>query len=67
VVYGTSLLFVYAVGHCALIFLAGTATGFVESFMRSRGISNVTAWSKKVGGLIVILVGIYFVYMGITF
>jgi cytochrome c biogenesis protein CcdA len=66
IAYGTSLLFVYALGHCALIFLAGTATGFVESFMKSKGISNVTTWSKKVGGTIVILVGIYFFYMGIT-
>jgi cytochrome c-type biogenesis protein len=66
IAYGTSLLFTYALGHCALIFLAGTATGFVESFMKSKGISNVTTWSKKVGGTIVILVGIYFFYMGIT-
>jgi len=66
IAYGTSLLFTYALGHCALIFLAGTATGFVESFMKSKGISNITTWSKKVGGSIVILVGIYFFYMGIT-
>jgi cytochrome c biogenesis protein CcdA len=66
IAYGTSLLFVYALGHCTLIFLAGTAAGFAESFMKSRGISNVTTWSKKVGGSIVVLVGIYFFYMGIT-
>jgi cytochrome c-type biogenesis protein len=66
IAYGTSLLFVYALGHCALIFLAGTAAGFAESFMKSKGISNVTTWSKKVGGSIVVLVGIYFFYMGIT-
>ena len=34
VFYGTSLLFVYAVGHCALIFLAGVATGFAEGFCK---------------------------------
>jgi len=66
IAYGTSLLFVYALGHCALIFLAGTATGFVESFMKSKGISNVTTWGKRVGGAIVVIVGIYFFYMGIT-
>jgi cytochrome c biogenesis protein CcdA len=65
VAYGTSLLFVYALGHCALIFLAGTATGFVESFIKSKGISNLTTWGKKVGGLIVIFAGIYLVYLGI--
>ena len=66
VVYGTSLLFIYALGHCALIFLAGTATGFVENFVKSKGISNITILGKKVGGLIVVLVGIYMFYLGIT-
>jgi cytochrome c biogenesis protein CcdA len=66
VAYGTSLLFVYALGHCALIFLAGTATGFVENFVKSKGISNVAAWGKRIGGSIVLLVGLYMVYSGIT-
>ncbi len=66
VAYGTSLLFVYAIGHCALIFLAGTATGFVESFVKSKGISNITTWGKRIGGFIVVFVGIYLFYLGIT-
>ena len=66
VVYGTSLLFIYALGHCALIFLAGTATGFVENFVKSKGISNVTAWGKRIGGSIVVFAGIYLIYLGIT-
>lgn len=66
VVYGTSLLFVYAIGHCALIFLAGTAAGFVESFIKSKGISNITTWGKRIGGSIVVLVGAYMFYLGIT-
>jgi cytochrome c biogenesis protein CcdA len=66
VVYGTSLLFVYAIGHCVLIFLAGTATGFVEGFIKSKGIASVTTWSKRIGGFIVVFVGIYLFYLGIT-
>ncbi len=66
ILYGTSLLFVYAVAHCALIFLAGTAAGFAESFVKSRGISNITNYGKKIGGSIVALVGLYMVYSGIT-
>jgi cytochrome c-type biogenesis protein len=66
VVYGTSLLFIYALGHCALIFLAGIATGFVESFMKSKGISNITTWGKRIGGSIVIFAGIYLFYLGVT-
>jgi cytochrome c-type biogenesis protein len=66
VVYGTSLLFVYALGHCALIFLAGTATGFAENFIKSKGIVNVTTWGKRIGGSIVVFVGIYLFYLGMA-
>lgn len=66
VAYGTSLLFIYALGHCVLIFLAGTATGFAEGFIKSKGISNITTWSKRIGGSIVALVGVYLFYLGIT-
>jgi cytochrome c biogenesis protein CcdA len=66
ILYGTSLLFVYAIAHCVLIFLAGTAAGFAESFIKSRGISNITNFGKKIGGSIVVLVGLYMVYLGIS-
>jgi cytochrome c biogenesis protein CcdA len=66
IAYGTSLLFVYALGHCVLIFLAGTATGFAEGFIKSKGIASVTTWSKRIGGSVVVLVGIYLFYLGIT-
>ncbi len=66
ILYGTSLLFVYAIAHCALIFLAGTAAGFAESFIKSKGISNITSYGKKIGGSIVVSVGLYMVYSGVT-
>jgi cytochrome c-type biogenesis protein len=65
ILYGTSLLFVYAIAHCALIFMAGVAAGFTEGFIRSKGISNVATWGKKIGGSIVLLVGVYMVYSGV--
>jgi cytochrome c biogenesis protein CcdA len=66
IAYGTSLLFIYALGHCALIFLAGTAAGFTESFIKSKGVSNITTWGKRIGGSILVFVGIYLIYLGIT-
>jgi cytochrome c-type biogenesis protein len=66
ILYGTSLLFVYAIGHCALIFVAGVAAGFAEGFIKSRGASNVATWGKRIGGSIVFVVGVYMVYSGIT-
>lgn len=62
VLYGTALLFVYAIGHCLLMLLAGTSIGFVESFAQARGISHLSAWTRRVGGLLVALVGGYLVW-----
>jgi len=64
VAYGTLLLFVYALGHGALIFVAGRATGFAESFIKSKGISNITNRAKRVGGAIVVFAGVYLFYPG---
>jgi len=60
--YGVALLFTYAVGHCLLMLLAGTFTGFVESFVRSRGVTNISLWAKRLGGMVIVLVGLYLVW-----
>ncbi len=65
VVYGTLLLFVYAVGHCALIILAGVVTGFVEYFLQARGAQNFSMWAKKVSGVLVTIGGLYILYLNI--
>jgi cytochrome c-type biogenesis protein len=63
ILYGTLLLFVYAVAHCALIVLAGAVTGFVESFAKSRGATNFSLWTKKISGVLIILAGGYVLYL----
>ncbi len=62
-VYGGSLLFVYAIGHCALIFIAGLSIGFTESIIGSRGVKNFSLYAKRFSGALLVVVGIYF---GIT-
>lgn len=57
ILYGTALLFTYALGHCLLMLLAGTFTGFVEAFVKKQGIVNFSLWTKRVGGLVVAGVG----------
>ncbi len=59
-VYGGSLLFVYALGHCALIFIAGLSIGFTESIVGSRGVRNFSLYAKRVSGALLVVVGIYF-------
>jgi len=65
VVYGVSLLFVYALGHCALIIAAGVFTGFVESFAQSKKGSSFANISKKLSGILILLAGLYILYINI--
>jgi cytochrome c-type biogenesis protein len=60
ILYGGSLLFVYAVGHCALIFIAGLSIGLTESIVRSRSMINYSLYSKKVSGALLVSAGIFF-------
>jgi cytochrome c-type biogenesis protein len=62
-VYGGSLLFVYALGHCALIFVAGLSIGLTESIVSSRGAQKFSLYSKKLSGALLAVIGIYY---GIT-
>ena len=63
ILYGGSLLFVYALGHCALIFVAGLSIGFTESMISSKGVKNFSLYSKRFSGAVLVVVGVYF---GIT-
>lgn len=58
--YGGSLLFVYAIGHCALIFIAGFSIGLTESLISSKGVKNFSLYSKKLSGAILVAAGMYF-------
>jgi cytochrome c-type biogenesis protein len=62
ILYGVALLFTYAVGHCLLMLVAGTFTGFVESMAQARGIVNFSTWTRRCGGLIVAATGLYLVW-----
>jgi len=64
VLYGVALLFTYAIGHCLLMLAAGTFTGFIEAFVKARGVVNFSNWAKRVSGSIVVLVGAWFIWQG---
>jgi len=65
ILYGVVLLFVYAIGHCALIVLAGIATGLVEKAVQSKGVLNFSVWSKRISGAFITLAGFYILYLNI--
>jgi cytochrome c biogenesis protein CcdA len=64
ILYGGSLLFAYALGHCALIFAAGLSVGLTESIVSSQGVKNFSLYSKKLSGAVLALAGIY---LGVTY
>lgn len=62
VLYGIALLFCYAIGHCLLMLFAGTFTGFVEGFIKARGVVNFSLWAKRISGGVVALAGGWFIW-----
>jgi cytochrome c biogenesis protein CcdA len=63
ILYGGALLFAYAIGHCALIFVAGLSVGLTESIVSSKGIKNFSLYSKKFSGAVLVAAGFY---LGVT-
>jgi cytochrome c-type biogenesis protein len=60
--YGGLLLFLYALGHCALIIIAGTSMGLARRFIESKGLNSGLAFLRKGSGILIILIGIYFIW-----
>jgi cytochrome c-type biogenesis protein len=59
ILYGGSLLFAYAVGHCALIFAAGLSIGLTENIVSSKGVKNFSLYSKRFSGALLVAAGLY--------
>jgi cytochrome c-type biogenesis protein len=59
ILYGGLLLFAYAVGHCALIFIAGLSIGLTESIVSSQGIKSFSLYSKRFSGAILTVAGLH--------
>ncbi len=61
--YGLSLLLAYGVGHCSVIVLAGTCTELVQRYMNWNEKSKGALILKKICGVLVLLGGIYLIYV----
>ena len=61
--YGVSLLLVYGLGHCSVIVFAGTFTEVVQRYMNWNEKSRGTVILKKICGVLVLLGGVYLIYM----
>jgi len=63
VLYGTTLLFTYALGQGTLVLLAGTFTGVINAYLKSRGAQAGTAL-QQVAGILIFFTGAYFFFQG---
>ncbi len=61
--YGIILLVAYGVGHCSVIVLAGTSTGLVQRYLNWNEKSKGTVIVKRICGLLVLLAGLYLIYI----
>lgn len=59
--YGALLLLAYSFGHSVLILVAGTSMGLAKKLLESKGLSKATGILRRAAGVLIILVGIYFV------
>ncbi|HUT08085.1 MAG TPA: cytochrome c biogenesis protein CcdA [Candidatus Latescibacteria bacterium] len=62
VLYGGFLLFVYALGHSALVLVAGTSVGAAKGLLESKGLRRAHAVIQKVAGVLIIGIGLYFLF-----
>lgn len=63
--YGTLLLFMYALGHSVLIIIAGTSVGFVSSVKKSKNYQKFNKAINYLLGIIALLIGFYLFYIGV--
>ncbi|MHC4214463.1 MAG: cytochrome c biogenesis CcdA family protein [Planctomycetota bacterium] len=61
--YGILLLVIYGIGHCSVIVFAGTFTEVVQGYMNWNEKSKGSVILKKICGVLIILGGIYLIYV----
>jgi len=61
---GVIMLFLYSIGHCVLIFLAGTSIGLVEGISNSKKTQLMGKVLKIILAIIIFIAGFYLLYLG---
>ncbi|MFP4459847.1 MAG: cytochrome c biogenesis CcdA family protein [Candidatus Zixiibacteriota bacterium] len=63
ILWGAILLLVYSFAHCILILIAGTSMGAAKTLIESKGVKNFNKWFKRIGGVLIIFVGLYLIIL----
>ena len=61
--YGRLIMLTYAVGHCAVLVLAGTSTELVQKYLNWNEKSKGTIIVKRVCGVLILIGGVYLIYL----
>lgn len=61
--YAMLLLLAFAVGHCAVIIVAGTSTGWVQRYLNWNERTRGAVILRRICGALLLLGGIYLVYL----
>jgi len=65
VAYGGVLLLTYGLGHSVLILVAGTSMGAAQKLIESTKFSRASDILRRASGVVIVLVGVYFAYLGL--
>lgn len=66
IIYGVFLLFMYGIGHCSVIVLAGAFTEVVQHYLNWNERSKGAVILKRVCGVFVIVGGVYMIYISMN-
>ncbi len=61
IVFSGGLLLAYALGYWVLVLGAGISVGFAQKVLASKGVADFSSYSKKVGGILLIGVGVWLI------
>ncbi len=64
ILFGGILLLVYAIGHCALVIIAGTSVGLTQSFVNSDKTNKIAKIMKYIFAIVIFIFGFYLLYLG---
>lgn len=65
ILWGTTLLAAYSLGHVVLLFAAGAVTGFASAYLKSRT-AKLAAWTHRAFGVVMMGIGVWILVAPVT-
>lgn len=58
---GVILIILFALGHCLPIIVAGSSVALSQKYVEGKKLQRFSSWGRKIAGLVVIFIGLYFI------